>query len=347
LLLDLDVVEANLATMTARWPGTSLRPHAKLFKSTAFAAWLADAGHLAFCAATIREVEGLAGAGLVDDLLLANEVLDASRLGALVDDGARVTVAVDSDETVDAAAAGGVREVLVDVNVGFRCGCPPEDAGRLADRARAAGLEVRGVMAYEAHAVLVPDRAERARLTDGAMERARRAHADVGGEVVSGGGTGTWDLNDTATELQAGSFLVMDTAYAELDLPFRQALFVEATVISTSEGAAIADGGIKSLAMDHGNPTVEGAEVLYCSDEHLAFLPQDGWQPAVGDRIRVLPAHCDPTVALHDRFHVLRNGEIVDEWPIDLRGWWAADPLLAPDPRHRGRGSDARTVSRR
>jgi D-serine deaminase-like pyridoxal phosphate-dependent protein len=321
LVLDLDGVGANLAAMAERWPGTSLRPHAKLFKSTAFAGWLADAGHLAFCCATIREVEGLAGAGLVDDLLLANEVLDARRLGALVDDGARVTVAVDSDETVDAAAAGGVPEVLVDVNVGFRCGCEPDDAGRLADRARQAGLAVRGVMAYEAHAVLVPDRTERARLTDAAMARALQAHELVGGDVVSGGGTGTWDLNDTVTELQAGSFLVMDTAYAELDLPFRQALFVDATVISTAKGAAVADAGLKSLAMDHGNPAIEGAEVLAVSDEHVIFIPGEGWQPAVGERVRVLPAHCDPTIALHERYHVVRGGEVVDEWPVDLRNW--------------------------
>jgi D-serine deaminase-like pyridoxal phosphate-dependent protein len=321
LLLDVDVLEQNLAAMTARWSGTSLRPHAKLFKSTAFGAWLADAGHLAFTCATIREVEGLAAAGLGDDLLLANEVLDATRLGTLVADGHRVTVAVDSDETVDAAAAGGVPEVLIDVNVGFRCGCPPEDAGRLAERARSAGLVVRGVMAYEAHAVLVPDRAERARLTEAAMERARQAHAEVGGDVMSGGGTGTWDLNETVTELQAGSFLVMDTAYAQLDLPFRQALFVESTVISTSPGAAVADAGIKSLAMDHGDPTVEGADVLYCSDEHLAFIPHDDWRPAVGDRIRVLPAHCDPTIALHERYHLVRGDEVVDQWPIDLRHW--------------------------
>ena len=321
LVLDLDVVGSNLAAMATRWPGTTLRPHAKLFKSTAFAAWLADAGHLAFCCATIREVEGLAAAGLLDDLLLANEVLDARRLGALVADGARVTVAVDSDETVDAAAAGGVTEVLIDVNVGFRCGCEPEDAGRLADRARDADLAVRGVMAYEAHAVLVPDRTERARLTDAAMARARQAHELVGGDVVSGGGTGTWDLNDTVTELQAGSFLVMDTAYAELDLPFRQALFVDATVVSTAKGAAVCDAGLKSVAMDHGNPTIEGADVLAVSDEHVIFIPNEGWQPTVGERVRILTAHCDPTIALHDRFHVVQDGAVVDEWPIDLRYW--------------------------
>jgi len=321
LLLDLDALEHNRSTMAARWPGTTLRPHAKCFKSTLFGAWLADAGHTAFCCATLREVEGLAAAGLGDDLLLANEVLDTARLGALVEDGHRVTVAVDSDETVDAAANGGVHEVLIDVNVGFRCGCEPEDAGRLADRARSVGLKVRGVMAYEAHAVLNPDRATRAELVQGAMERARTAHEQVGGEVVSGGGTGSWDLNDTVTELQAGSYLVMDTAYAALDLPFRQALFVESTIISTSPGAAVADAGIKALAQDHGLPTVHGAEVLYCSDEHLAFIPGKAWTPLVGDRIRIHPAHCDPTVALHQRYHVIRGDEVVDEWPVDLRHW--------------------------
>jgi D-serine deaminase-like pyridoxal phosphate-dependent protein len=321
LLLDLDAVEHNLAAMATRWPGSSLRPHVKCFKSTVFAGWLADAGHTAFCCATIREVEGLAAAGLGDDLLLANEVLDTTRLGALVEDGNRVTVAVDSAETVDAAARGGVPEVLVDVNVGFRCGCHPDDAGRLADWARAAGLTVRGVMAYEAHAVLHPDRLTRTDLVEGAMARARQAHAAVGGEVVSGGGTGSWDLNDTVTELQAGSFLVMDTAYAALGLPFRQALFVDTTVISVSEGAAVADAGIKALAQDHGPPTVPGAEVLYCSDEHLAFVPESGWSPRVGERLRVVPAHCDPTVALHQRYLLVRGDEVIDEWPIDLRHW--------------------------
>ncbi len=79
--------------------------------------------------------------------------------------------------------------------------------------------------------------------------------------------------------------------------------------------------GIKSLAMDHGDPTVDGADVLYCSDEHLTFLPHEGWQPEVGERIRVLPAHCDPTVALHERYHLVRGDEVVDEWPVDLRHW--------------------------
>src|SRR5215218_10647634 len=170
--------------MAAARPGARLRPHVKAHKCTALARRQAAAGHRAFTCATIREVEGMAAAGLGEDLLLANEVLDARRLGAL-GDTARVTVAVDSAETVAAAAAGGVREVVVDVNVGLpRCGCDPADAGRLADAARAAGLEVRGVMGYEGHLMMVADPVERAEKTAGAMELLQKAHADVGGAIL-------------------------------------------------------------------------------------------------------------------------------------------------------------------
>jgi D-serine deaminase-like pyridoxal phosphate-dependent protein len=204
--------------MTAALPGARLRPHVKAHKCTALAARQAAAGHHGFTCATIREVEGMAAAGLGQDLLLANEVLDASRLGRL---DARVTVAVDSPETVAAAAAGGVEEVLVDVNVGLpRCGIAPDRAGELADLARSRGLRVRGVIGYEGHAVGLPDRAVREELTSEAMALLLQAHGDVGGDVVSGGGTGTYDLNTWATEIQAGSYVLMDTAYAKLGLPF-------------------------------------------------------------------------------------------------------------------------------
>src|SRR5215472_10961679 len=119
--------------MAEALPGPRLRPHVKAHKCSGLARRQADAGHRRFTCATIRECEGMAAAGLGDDLLLANEVLDARRIGALVDGGARVTLAVDSPATVEAAAQGGVREVVVDVNVGLpRCGCPPDRAGELA-----------------------------------------------------------------------------------------------------------------------------------------------------------------------------------------------------------------------
>src|SRR5205085_11777233 len=138
-------------------------------------------GHIGFCCATPREMEGMAAAGLGDDLLLANQVVgrSAERLGHLAkSDAARVTVAVDSDDTVDAAARAGIREVLIDVNVGMpRCGCAPDDAGRLAGRARAAGLEVRGVMGYEGHLMMEPAETKAQRV-EAAMTKLLAAHAD-------------------------------------------------------------------------------------------------------------------------------------------------------------------------
>jgi D-serine deaminase-like pyridoxal phosphate-dependent protein len=317
LLVDREAMHHNLTTMATALPGQRMRPHVKAHKCTALARRQAEAGHRAFTCATIREVEGLAAAGLGEDLLLANEVVDARRLGRLA---ARVTVAVDSEATIAAAAAGGLHEVVIDVNVGLpRCGCRPEDAARLADRARAHGLAVRGVMGYEGHAVGLEDRAVRARLTAEAMQLLLAAHAQVGGALISAGGTGTYDCNLWANEIQAGSYLLMDTAYAKLGLPFRQALAVLATVISVSSGYAVADCGLKALGMDHGNPTIPDAQVLFCSDEHITFVPEEAVR--VGDRIRVWPAHIDPTVAYHERMHLVAGDDVIDGWLVDLRGW--------------------------
>ena len=269
----------------------------------------------------------MAGAGLGHDLLLANETLDAARLGRLAQrPDARITAAVDSAETlavvIEANKAGPV-EVLIDVNVGLpRCGCRPEDAGRIAEAARGGGLTVRGVMGYEGHVVGNPDRGWRTDMVAGCMDRLRVAHDQVGGDVISAGGTGTYDLHDWANEVQAGSYLLMDTHYAQLGLPFRQALFVEATVVSTSEDHyAVADAGLKSFGMDHGEPTVEGYTMFFSSDEHATFVWEDGGRPAIGDRVRIIPGHVDPTVAYHERMWVIDGDHVVDEWAVDLRNW--------------------------
>ena len=313
LVVDARTLEANLSTMAAALPGDRLRPHVKAHKCTALAARQAAHGHRHFTCATIKEMEGMARAGLGDDLLLANEVIDATRLGALVRNGRRITVAVDSGATIEAAARGGVPEVLIDVNVGLpRCGCAPEDAGRLADRAREAGLVVRGVMGYEGHIVGLEYRATREEMLGVSMAELMKAAETVGG-------TGTYDLNTWATEIQAGSYALMDTAYAKLGLPFEHALSVLSTVISVSPNWVVADCGLKALGMDHGNPTVAEADVWFCSDEHLTLAPHEPMR--VGDRIRVLPAHIDPTVAYHEYLHVVEGDEVVERWEVDLRGW--------------------------
>ena len=325
LVVERTVFEANLAAMDAVLPGPRLRPHVKAFKSTALAARLAADGHFSFCCATPKEVEGMVAAGLGDDLLLANESLDVARLGALAD-RANITVAVDSDVTLDAAIAGGVRSVLIDVEVGLpRCGCDPTDAGRLADRARSAGLDVRGVMGYEGHLMMVLDHDEKARKVERSMSLLTAAAADVGGDVISGGGTGTFDVNTWCTEIQAGSYTLLDTDYAKLGLPFEIALNVLGTVVSVSpKGWIVADAGLKSMGMDHGNPSWDGGDVFIMSDEHVTLVPGDerpigSW--SVGDRVRLQSAHVDPTVAKHEQMWVIDGDDVVDCWPVDLRHW--------------------------
>ena len=320
LVLDVEAFDRNLDTMAEALPGPRLRPHVKAHKCTSLARMQAQKGHPGFTCATVREMVGLSNAGLGSDLLLANECVDPARLAELAALDARVTVAVDSFETVDAVARAGVREVLVDVSVGLpRCGCEPDQAEALAERARRAGLIVRGVMGYEGHIVGEPNRERREAGCAEAMERLRPAHEAVGGEVVSAGGTGTYRCNSFATEIQAGSYAVMDTAYAKHGLPFQQAVFLLATVISVSEGYAVCDAGLKSLSIDHGDPEIVGGRVWFCSDEHVTFSMEN--LPKVGDRVRIDPSHCDPTIAAHPVMHGVEGETIVERFEVDLRGW--------------------------
>src|SRR5438105_7529612 len=320
MVVDAAALDLNLSSMAAALPGERLRPHVKAHKCTELARRQAAAGHRTFTCATIREVEGMAAAGLGDDLLLANEVADATRLGRVE---GRVTLAVDSEATIAAAAQAGVSEVVIDVNVGLpRCGCDAADAGRLADLARNRRLTVRGVMGYEGHVVGLEDRARRTEMVAECMALLVKAHEDVGGELISAGGTGTYDINTWATEIQAGSYALMDTAYGKLGLPFRPALFHLSTVISVSEKWAVADGGLKSQGMDHGNPTLREdpvGKVWFCSDEHTTLAP--GAPVKVGERVQFQPAHVDPTIAYHEAMHVVRGDEVVETWPVDMRGW--------------------------
>ncbi len=325
LIVDADALEHNLATMAALRPGSLLRPHVKAHKCTTLAAEQMRHGHRSFTCATPREVLGMVEAGLGHDLLLANESVNPWRLAAMafVQGEARITIAVDSEATIDAAVTAGIREVLIDVNIGLpRCGCPPDEAARLADYARAKGLTVRGVMGYEGHLMMEMDPEVQKAKVDAAVDLLMAAHAAVGGELVSSGGTGTYHLHDRVDEVQAGSYALMDTQYMTRDQPFRQALQLWATVIAVTPDWAVCDAGLKSLAMDHGKPTIADAAVWFCSDEHVTFAPSGGTGPLrVGQGIAVTPAHVDPTVAMHEFLHIVRGEDVIDSWPIDLRGW--------------------------
>ena len=145
-------------------------------------------------------------------------------------------------------------------------------------------------MGYEGHVVGLTERDERALGVETSMALLTAAHSEVGGETISAGGTGTYDLNIWVTEIQAGSYALMDTAYGGLGLPFGQALFVLSTVISSNDDWAVCDAGLKSLGMDHGNPSIEGHTVWFCSDEHVTFDSAGARRtPSPGD-----PGSCRP-----------------------------------------------------
>ena len=328
VVIDIAALRKNIAAMADVHPGRRLRPHIKAHKCTGLAAELEAAGHTSFTCATPREILGMISAGVGNDFLLANETVDPHRLEALAEaqEHALITVAIDSEETLSAAERAGIKNILIDVNVGLpRCGCDPRDAGRLADSARVRGMTVRGVMGYEGHLMMVMDREEKRERVHQAMSVLASAHEDVGGDIVSAGGTGTYDMfaGTTVNEVQAGSYVLMDSQYAQLGHPFVQAMWVVGTVISSNERWSVVDVGLKSLGMDHGNPTVDNHQIWFCSDEHLTISPHDGTPRfKVGDRAFVTPAHIDPTMAMHEVAYVANPfGEILAKWPIDLRGW--------------------------
>jgi len=331
-VIDAAALNRNLQTMSKRLPGSSLRPHVKAHKCTALAAQQAALGHLAFTCATPREVLGMVEAGVGQDLLLANAVLDVDRLEqvALAAEAAGVIarVAVDSPETIDAAHRAGIRDVIIDVDVGMpRCGIAPTEAGRLADLARQRGLAVSGVMGYEGHLQMITHRDEARERVATAMKLLRSAHDDVGGDIVSTRGTGTHDLHTIGlehptgvTDVQAGSYVMVDTQYASLQQGFEQSLTIVGTVIAHHEQRYVTDVGLKALGMDHGDPAIDSCKVWFCSDEHTTFSSSErSFQ--VGARVHVRPAHVDPTIARHEYLWLVEDGEVVDRWAIDLRHW--------------------------
>ena len=178
-----------------------------------------------------------------------------------------------------------------------RCGCEPEDAGRLADlapRPRA----WRCAASWATRATSCASSRARTSRCASAGEALLRALADVGGDVVSGGGTGTWTTNDWATELQAGSYCLMDTEYVPHAPEFANALSLWCTVISANEHWGVVDGGLKGLGMDHGDPTVvDVGDCWFVSDEHTTFGWREGQRVPVGEQGPHPPAHVDPTVA--------------------------------------------------
>jgi len=178
-------------------------------------------------------------------------------------------------------------------------------------------------MGYEGHLMREPgdtkaDLVERSMGLLLTAPRRRSAATSCRGAARARGNTNTW-----ITELQAGSYCLMDTEYVPHAPEFESALFVNATVISLTPGRwGVLDAGLKALGMDHGDPKVlDVGDCWFVSDEHITFGLTEGSTVAVGDRVRVVPSHVDPTFSQHERLHLVDDDEVLEVWDVDLRGW--------------------------
>lgn len=353
LLLDLDRFERNLARLAAhvRAAGKALRPHAKTHRCPEIARRQVAAGALGVACAKLGEAEVMAAAG-VRGLLITTEVVTAAgiaRLVRLLEAAPDTMVVVDNAENVEAlaaaaAAAGRVLDVLVDVDVGHRrTGVPPGAPALDLARAVAArrSLRLRGLQGYAGHCAHVVGWKARREASLGAMAglmdtRRRLEREGLAVDVVAGGSTGTWDIDvelDGLTELQAGSYCLMDLDYrrignreGDLFTDFEMALTVLATVVSVpAPDRAIVDAGLKAFATDRplapepvGRPDLAYA---FAGDEHGRLTVNDpARRPRLGERLEFFPPHCDPTVNLYDRIYAVRGDAVAAVWEVAARG---------------------------
>jgi 3-hydroxy-D-aspartate aldolase len=346
LLLDLDAFEHNLDAMAALLAPTAtrLRAHAKTHKSPVVALAQMKRGAIGQCVQKVAEAEALAWGG-VPDILVSNEVIAPRKLSRLAALSPIAKVAICADDArgialaEQAAEAAGLRlTVLVEIDVGAgRCGVAPgPPAVALAERIAASRyLIFGGLQAYHGSAQhrRTPD--ERHAAIAHAAEGTRRTveqcrQRGLACAIVGGAGTGTFALEAASgvwTEIQAGSYAFMDADYARNQdpPPFRQALFVLAQVMSAPrDGVAVLDAGHKAMPTDSGFPLVPGfpgAAYVGASDEHGTLKGEA--LPAFGEKLRLVPGHCDPTVDRYDWYVGIRRGRVECLWPVAARGGMA------------------------
>lgn len=349
LLVDLDAYERNLDRMAdfIKSQGLRHRAHAKTHKSSDIAHDQITRGAIGVCCQKVSEAEALLHGG-VRDLLVSNQVINPhmiDRLAAMARQ-ARVLVCVDDLDNIDdlQSAAGRydvMLEVLVEIDVGAgRCGVAPGEAALpLAQKIEAAAnLKFAGIQAYQGKAQHIHDYEERKAKIDAAVDQVRDTVARLAAEglacdIVGGAGTGTYQFEGTSgvyNELQCGSYIFMDADYQRIQMAdgrviddFENSLFLYTTVMSkTKAEKAICDAGLKAQSVDSGVAVVYGRddiEYIGASDEHGVISdPHNALK--LGEKLKLVPGHCDPTVNIHDWYVGVRNGVVERVMPVTARG---------------------------
>lgn len=340
LIVDEEAFGRNIEAMKALLEGSSLslRPHYKSHKCAEIARMQIASGAIGITCAKLSEAEDLVDAG-IEDVLIANQVVEESKISRLCQlaKDARITVCVDCAENIAAlsraaVAADATLYCLVEYDIGLqRCGVLTHseviDLARAVDAAD--GLVFDGVQAYAGQLSHEADSEKRRSETEARAKDLRALlseleAAGLGARVLSGGSTGTSAIKAKEglyTELQAGSYLFMDSTYAELDIPFENSLYILTTVLSVKDGLVVVDAGVKSCGVDQGMPRIywdEAREISACEEHFQIFEPKKQYK--VGDKLLLIPAHCCSTVNLYDKIYMVNKGRVVSRIAVSARG---------------------------
>lgn len=339
LIIDLDVLDKNLATMRNRLNGKNLRIHFKSLKCANLAKYLVSKGERSFLCAKVNEAEILAESG-IQDILIANQIIGEQKIARIssLSKQTKVVVCIDCEEHLlqlnhFAQKFNTSFNVLVEVDIGMnRCGTQPgKPTLDLVEKInRTTNIQFLGLQGYDGHLQLMLDRDEKKKKSmEGfqSLVATRRMIESAGHEVklVTGAGTGTYEYAvqiDGIDEIQPGSFLLMDCIYHEARPEFNPSLSVLTSVISRRPGLYVLDAGSKAISKDFGMPLVKGKpdeKIFKLAEEHTRVECISDL-PSIGDKREVITAHCCASMNLHRNVIASRSGTVIDIWPIEASG---------------------------
>ena len=344
LIADEGVMNQNMDTANEVMKGSRarLRPHFKSHKCAAIAHRQMEMGAVGITCAKLSEAEDLIFSG-IEDVLIANQIVELDKIArlAILAKMCRLTVCVDDIDNAKeisraAVNAGSKLNCLVEYDIGMnRCGVRSEDeyVRLAAEIEKLPGIEYEGIQAYAGHVSHMLTKAERKEATEANSEKLRSlinrlGDAGIRVNTVSGGSTGTIDIKAEEglyTEIQAGSYFFMDNTYNKLDIPYKNSLYVLATVVSKKGNLTILDVGVKGLGTDQDEPAVvrlDGTEVsgtFSVNEEHMKIF-DSSVNLEIGEKVKVIPGHCCSTVNLYDDLYLFRGDKVVDRLRITARG---------------------------